>query len=196
MVRTLSNDLKNKVEFMKKINIIIWVLSLIFLFSCTDDDWVKYTNNTYNVSVDLNDDVYNIVDLESQLDKIVYDYTKLKDLNLVYVKYHMGNGKNDKSDTIYLQYLGEYVKNDAGFANTIDFYIDIQEKKVNKIISTDGIAKRVSALSSTPLTYDDENVFNSYEKYVADLNDKKIEFDYIEIVLCKDEIITRYYNNP
>ena len=67
---------------------------------------------------------------------------------------------------------------------------------MNKIISTDGIAKRVSALSSTPLTYDDENVFNSYEKYVADLNDKKIEFDYIEIVLCKDEIITRYYNNP
>lgn len=157
------------------IMIFIIILSIIFYnFMESNDDFATYINKEYDKVYDIHSsDIYNLVEIKSELTEIAQEYEE--GLKLTFVQYDIG----ENSKTAEFQfYKDDY--NGKNKACLLTINIDIGAKKTTKIKYEKGNAKRVSGYS---------NEISSLEKISDYINPN----ENIKIVVTNEDI-TLYQN--
>lgn len=163
----------------KKISITIIVIFLIIVsiifynFIESNDDFAPYINKEYDKVYDIHSDIYNLVEIKSELTEIAQEYEE--GLKLTFVQYDIGENNNIAEFQFYKDDYNEQNK-----ACLLTINIDIDAKKIIKIQYEKGYGKRVNGYS---------NEINSLEKISNYINPSES----IRIIVTGEDI-TLYKN--
>ena len=131
----------------KKVSITIIVIfsiivSIIFYnFIESNDDFAPYISKEYDKVYDINSDIYDLVEIKSELTEIAQEYEE--GLKLTFVQYDIEDS-NKKAEFQF--YKDDYDRKNKACLLTIN--IDIASKKTTKIRYEKGHGKRVSGYSN------------------------------------------------
>ena len=165
--------MKKKVLIMIVVILIITVMIIFNYFIKDSDDFAPYISEEYNKVYDIHSDVYNLLEIKSELTKIAQEYEE--GLKLTFAQYDI-EGNNNIAEF-------QFYKNDYGGENKaclLTINIDIDSKKTTKIKYEKGNGKRVSGHS---------NEIHSLEKISDYINPNES----IKIIVTSEDI-TLYKN--
>ena len=164
----------------KKLSVIIIVIFIIILAIIlytiikNSDDFVPYISKEYDKVYDIHSDIYNLLEIKSELTEIAQEYEE--GLKLTFVQYDIEEN-NKKAEFQF--YKNDYDGQNKACLLTIN--IDIDAKKTTKIKYEKGHGKRVSGYS---------NEISTLEKvsdYINSNESIKIIVTSEDITLYKDE---------
>lgn len=155
--------------------IFIIIVSIIFYnFIANNDDFAPYINKEYDKVYDIHSDIYDLVEIKSELTEIAQGYEE--GLKLTFIQYNI-EATNKTAEFQF--YKDDYDGRNKACLLTID--IDINKKKTTKIKYEKGHGKRVNGYS---------NEINSLEKisdYINPNESIKIIVIDKDITLYRDE---------
>ena len=154
--------------------IFIIIISIIFYsFIESNDDFAPYISKEYDKVYDIHSDIYDLVEIKSELTEIAQEYEE--GLKLTFVQYDIED-RNKKAEFQF--YKDDY--NGKNKACLLTINIDIDAKKTTKIKYEKGHGKRVSGHS---------NEISTLEKisdYINQNENIKIIVTSEDIILYKD----------
>lgn len=163
----------------KKITITIIVIFIIILsisfynFIANNDDFAPYISKEYDKVYDIHSDIYNLVEIKSELTEIVQDYEE--GLKLTFAQYDIEES-NKKAEFQF--YKDDY--NGQNKACLLIINIDIDAKKITKIKYEKGHRKRVTGYSN------EINTSENISDYINQNENIKITITNQDITLNKD----------
>ena len=165
--------MKNKVSIIIIVILIIIVSIIFYKYIENNDDFAPYISEEYNKVYDINSDIYNLVEIKSELTEIAQEYEE--GLKLTFAQYDIDESTKKAE---FQFYKNDYDGQNKACLLTIN--IDIDAKKTPKIKYEKGNAKRVNGYS---------NEINSLEKisdYINPNETIKIIVTSQDITLYKD----------
>lgn len=165
--------MKKKMAITIIVIFIIIVSIILYNFIANDDDFAQYINKEYDKVYDINSDIYNLVEIKSELTEIAQEYEE--GLKLTFVQYDI---KESNKKAEFQFYKDDY--NGQNKACLLIINIDINAKKITKIKYEKGHGKRVTGYS---------NEISTLEKisdYINPNESIKIKVTSEDITLYKD----------
>lgn len=166
--------MKKKLSVIIIVIFIIIVAIILYTFIKNSDDFVPYISKEYDKVYDIHSDIYNLLEIKSELTEIAQEYEE--GLKLTFVQYDIEEN-NKKAEFQF--YKNDYDGQNKACLLTIN--IDIDAKKTTKIKYEKGHGKRVSGYS---------NEISTLEKvsdYINPNESIKIIVTSEDITLYKDE---------
>ena len=166
--------MKKKLSVIIIVIFIIIVAIILYTFIKNSDDFVPYISKEYDKVYDIHSDIYNLLEIKSELTEIAQEYEE--GLKLTFVQYDIEEN-NKKAEFQF--YKNDYDGQNKACLLTIN--IDIDAKKTTKIKYEKGHGKRVSGYS---------NEISTLEKvsdYINSNESIKIIVTIEDITLYKDE---------
>ena len=166
--------MKKKLSVIIIVIFIIIVAIILYTFIKNSDDFVPYISKEYDKVYDIHSDIYNLLEIKSELTEIAQEYEE--GLKLTFVQYDIEES-NKKAEFQF--YKNDYDGQNKACLLTIN--IDIDAKKTTKIKYEKGHGKRVSGYS---------NEISTLEKvsdYINPNESIKIIVTSEDITLYKDE---------
>lgn len=166
--------MKKKLSVIIIVIFIIIVAIILYTFIKNRDDFVPYISKEYDKVYDIHSDIYNLLEIKSELTEIAQEYEE--GLKLTFVQYDIEEN-NKKAEFQF--YKNDYDGQNKACLLTIN--IDIDTKKTTKIKYEKGHGKRVSGYS---------NEISTLEKvsdYINSNESIKIIVTSEDITLYKDE---------
>ena len=166
--------MKKKLSVIIIVIFIIIVAIILYTFIKNSDDFVPYISKEYDKVYDIHSDIYNLLEIKSELTEIAQEYEE--GLKLTFVQYDIEEN-NKKAEFQF--YKNDYDGQNKACLLTIN--IDIDTKKTTKIKYEKGHGKRVSGYS---------NEISTLEKvsdYINSNESIKIIVTSEDITLYKDE---------
>ena len=166
--------MKKKLSVIIIVIFIIIVAIILYTFIKNRDDFVPYISKEYDKVYDIHSDIYNLLEIKSELTEIAQEYEE--GLKLTFVQYDIEEN-NKKAEFQF--YKNDYDGQNKACLLTIN--IDIDAKKTTKIKYEKGHGKRVSGYS---------NEISTLEKvsdYINSNESIKIIVTSEDITLYKDE---------
>ena len=166
--------MKKKLSVIIIVIFIIIVAIILYTFIKNSDDFVPYISKEYDKVYDIHSDIYNLLEIKSELTEIAQEYEE--GLKLTFVQYDIEEN-NKKAEFQF--YKNDYDGQNKACLLTIN--IDIDAKKTTKIKYEKGHGKRVSGYS---------NEISTLEKvsdYINSNESIKIIVTSEDITLYKDE---------
>ena len=166
--------MKKKLSVIIIVIFIIIVAIILYTIIKNSDDFAPYVSEEYDKVYDIHSDIYNLLEIKSELTEIAQEYEE--GLKLTFVKYDIEES-NKKAEFQF--YKNDYDGQNKACLLTIN--IDIDAKKTTKIKYEKGHGKRVSGYS---------NEISTLEKvsdYINPNESIKIIVTSEDITLYKDE---------
>ena len=118
------------------------IISIIFYnFIENNDDFAPYISKEYDKIYDIHSDIYNLVEIKSELTDIAQEYEK--GLKLTFIQYDI---KENSKTAIFQFYKDDY--NGKNKACLLTMNIDIDKNEMTKIKYEKGNKKRVTGYSN------------------------------------------------
>lgn len=165
--------MKRKMAITIIVIFIIIVSIILYNFIANDDDFAPYINKEYDKVYDINSDIYNLVEIKSELTEIAQEYEE--GLKLTFIQYDIEES-NKKAEFQF--YTDDYDGLNKACLLTIN--VDIDAKKTTKIKYEKGHGKRVKGY------YNEISTLEKISDYI-NLNESiKIKVTSEDITLYKD----------
>ncbi|MGN1297825.1 MAG: hypothetical protein ACI4VH_05315 [Clostridia bacterium] len=165
--------MKRKMAITIIVIFIIIVSIILYNFIANDDDFAPYINKEYDKVYDINSDIYNLVEIKSELTEIAQEYEE--GLKLTFIQYDIEES-NKKAEFQF--YTDNYDGLNKACLLTIN--VDIDAKKTTKIKYEKGHGKRVKGY------YNEISTLEKISDYI-NLNESiKIKVTSEDITLYKD----------
>lgn len=171
----------------KCVILLILMLHVILLSACAaNDDFAPYENNTFDVSIDVDGNIFVISEIEDEITAVANEYAS--EASLAYVKYtFFGENHGEILFNYKYNYERDIFGQKIGYTKIVDVFIDIFEKKIDKVVYEDGITKRVGGYGGNYVKNKDVNSLDLYlDTYSNMINKDNIE--YVSISYLNDEI--------
>ncbi len=133
------------------------------IYMISDEDFDSYTHQKFEVSFELVGDVYDVNNVVAQLETYIKDYSEY-DMSAIYGIYRFKSDLNSR--TAMYAFNSDILKD--GSKATLEFEINLNEKKVYSVKYEKGEGKRVPSYPSQSFEYEYTNVMEVYYKYCAE----------------------------
>ncbi len=173
--------MRHKLNGRKIITLIVFLvlLSCMILSGCSDEDWASCEEKTEEVSIKLDNSIFDLAQCKDELKNVCNKYAK--DLSLVHAEYIFFKDK-DSQAIISMSKL--YERGEVGYTKLCELYVDIESNTVTKIIYYDGISKLVDPYGPEL----DEIIVNRADKLYDDYMKDNEDMDKLHLSYYYDRI--------
>lgn len=171
-----------------KLKLVFMMLVYIIFVGCSDD-FDKYNREVFEISLNINGNIYIIDEIHNELNDIIAKYSD--NLTLTYAEYTFNNEcKGDAMFHFKRKYNDEEGRE---FLETIDLYVDVNGQAY-KIVYTDGRINRVNDYPSNDIFNKEANILaiikENEESFINDNNNS-----YIKVILDENGIVINSLKN-
>lgn len=167
-----------------KLKVLLTVFLCIIMSGCSDD-FDKFERNKYDISTNIDNNIYVIDQIEDELDDIVAEYSD--ELKLTYAEYTFSNSDSNAM----FHYKNDYSDHENDYVKTIDLYVD-DSGKAYKAIYTDGRVNRVNDYPSNGIA---NKTINVLEIFKENGNFSISDNSYVKVILNEEGIEIKYYTD-
>ncbi len=167
-----------------KLKVLLTVFLCIIMSGCSDD-FDKFERNKYDISTNIDNNIYVIDQIEDELDDIVAEYSD--ELKLTYAEYTFSNSDSNAM----FHYQNDYSDHENDYVKTIDLYVD-DSGKAYKAIYTDGRVNRVNDYPSNGIA---NKTINVLEIFKENGNFSISDNSYVKVILNEEGIEIKYYTD-
>ena len=157
---------------------------IVILSTSCDDDWEPYTNVNYDINYQLNGDIFQLSEIESELFSLVCEYDD--NVKLTYAEFEF---KTKNYGVAEFEFFREYKIGTKYYGVLITLYANLYTKTVYKLNYEEGRGNVVRGNISRIGRADD----NAYDVYVQGMNeitpDVRNNMSYAWVIYYNDGII-------
>ena len=162
---------------------------IVILFTSCDDDWAPHTNVNYDINYQLNGDIFQLSEIESELFSLVCEYDD--NVKLTYAEFEF---KTKNYGVAKFEFFREYKIGTKYYGVLITLYADINNKTVYRLNYEEGIGKRVRGYINN-IKRADENAYDIYVSGLEEINPElKNDMSYACVFYYNDGIIFNCYD--